>query len=138
MGRAQMKYITHTRFKGRALCGDVNLPAMTECDTYGDYIIHGNKAICLATSENAHQHFARNDDGCGMERGRLTKAIQRVLARRDEQYQARWDKVWADAVCRKYRRKDYDDYWLWSHEFFGAEIEDLLHIADIIKGKDVA
>lgn len=132
-----MKYITHTRFKGKALCGDVNLPAMTECEAYKNLIVHDGKPICFTTCENAHQHFARNDDGQGMERGRLTKAIQKTLAKRDEQYQARWDKVWADAVCQKYRREDYTDYWLWNQEFFGAEIKDLRHIAEIIKGKDV-
>ena len=72
-----MKYVVHRRFKDKAICGEVNLPAMTMCEEANGYIFHGDKLLCVVTSENAHQFFARDDDGAGMLRGKLTQAIQK-------------------------------------------------------------
>lgn len=127
-----MQYITHRRFKDNTICGQVNIPALSICEAIKDTIYFSNKPICYITSENAHQFFARNDDRQGIERGKLTQAIQRKLAKRDGSYQNRWDKVWEDKICQKYKRKEYDDFWLWSHEFFNADIEDLRYIAKLI------
>lgn len=133
-----MKYIVHKRFKDKAICGDVNLPALTECECDGAIIRHMENLICFAMSENAHQFFAANDDGMGMVRGRLTQAIQKALAKRDDHYQERWDKVWDDEVCQPYKREDYNDYWLWNHDFFNADIDVLRHIANLVGAKEDA
>lgn len=127
-----MQYITHKRFKDNAICGQVNIPALSVCEKNGNTIYFDGKPVCFVTSENAHQYFARNDDGQGVERGKLTQEIQRRLAKRDGDYQARWDKVWEDKTCQKYKREEYDDFWLWNHEFFNANIEDLRYIAELI------
>ena len=127
-----MQYIVHRRFKGDAICGAVNLPAMTQCENIEGIITLNGKPLCAAISENAHQYFARNDDGNGMMRGNLTQRIIKRLARRDDAYQDRWDKVWADKLCQKYKRKEHSDHWLWNHAFFKASIEDLQYIADLV------
>ncbi len=131
-----MKYIVHRRFKGKAICGDVNLPTLTELDCIDGVIYHNGNVVCFVASENAHQFFARNDDGNGMLRGNLTQAIQKRLAKRDNQYQKRWDKVWEDASCQSYRRTEYDDHWIWNHDFFNAEIDVLRHIAKLVGAKE--
>jgi hypothetical protein len=131
-----MKYVVHRRFKDNAICGSINLPAMTECECEDGLITYNNTAICYATSENAHQFFAVNEDGMGMERGRLTQSIQKALAKRDGSYQERWDKVWKDSVCEEYRRKDYEDFWLWGHDFFNADIDVLRYIAKLVGAKE--
>lgn len=131
-----MKYVVHRRFKVNAICGSINLPAMTECECEDGLITYNNTAICYATSENAHQFFAVNEDGMGMERGRLTQSIQKALAKRDGSYQERWDKVWKDSVCEEYRRKDYEDFWLWGHDFFNADIDVLRYIAKLVGAKE--
>lgn len=132
-----MKYIIHKRFKNKAICGYVNLPATTECDCIENVIIYESKPICYTTSDNAHEYFAINTDGMGMERGKLIQAIRKELTKKDDNYQDRWDKVWTDSICQKYRRKDYDDYWLWNHEFFQADIQTLRYIAKLINAKIV-
>ena len=133
-----MKYIVHKRFKGRAVCGDVNLPAMTLCECDGTIISHEGQALCFVKSENAHQFFAIDEDGMGMVRGRLTQAIQKTLAKRDINHQSRWDKVWEDVICQQYKREDYDDFWLWNHDFFNADIDVLRHIAKLVGAKEDA
>ena len=131
-----MKYIVHSEFNGGAICGDVILPAGTVCDCDGVIISHKGKPICFVKSENAHQFFAVNDDNMGMERGRLTQAIQRTLSTRDSRYQERWDKVWGDTVCKSYKRADYADFWLWGHSFFTADISTLEYIAKLVGAEE--
>ena len=101
-------------------------------------IFHDGKLLCVVTSENAHQFFARDDDGAGMLRGKLTQAIQKTLAKRDANYQNRWDKVWDDPACQPYKRIEYADFWLWNHDFFNADIDTLRHIAKLVGAKEVA
>lgn len=129
-----MKYITYHRFKALALCGEwLNLPYGTELPADGDIITTlDGKAICGCTSENAKKHFTCNDDGHGLERGKLVAGIIKTLSKRDDDYQARWDKIWADSTCRKYKRTDHEDTWLWNHDFYNADIDTLQYIAGLI------
>lgn len=129
-----MQYVTFTRFKGMAICGAVNLPALTLVDLRGNMLYWNDKPLCLCTSENAYKYFARDDDGQGMDRGRLTTSIMRILAKPDDKHQARWDKVWEDSVCQKYKRQQFQDYWLWGHAFYNADINDLEYIYQLVKG----
>ena len=126
------EYIVHKRFKTKAICGNVNLPAKTVCMERGGIIYYGDNPLCTVNSEGAYKHFARNNDGRGLERGRLTSAITAALTKRDDQYQERWDKVWNDPVCRPFKRIEFDDHWLWNLAFFNAEIFSLKHIANLV------
>lgn len=131
-----MNYIAHKRFRDQAFCGSVNIPATAELESADGVIFYRGEPVCLETSENAHRFFARNDDERGMERGRLTRAILKKLEKRDSRYQERWDRVWKDPVCRTYKRTDHDDYWLWNHAFFNAELDTLRHIAELVGAKE--
>ena len=132
-----MQYIVHKRFKGIAICGHVNLCALTKCESRDGFIMYNGKTLCCETSENAHQYFAENEDNMGMLRGYLTQAIQKILSKRDSNYQIRWDKVYGDKIAQHYKRNDYKDYWLWNHDFFHASIKDLRHIAKLVGAKEV-
>lgn len=127
-----MQYIVHNRFKDIALCGPVNLKATSQCWEAEGVIFYEAQPLCYATSENSFEHFARNDDGNGMLRGQLTHAIKKRLAKRDAQYQERWDKVWADKLCAKFKRKEYADFWIWNKAFHDAEIGELEYVAELI------
>lgn len=132
-----MKYIAHRRFKDDAICGRVNIPALTVLESKDGIIMLGEKPICYERSENAHQFFAQNEDGEGLKRGKLTQAIQKTLAKRDKQYQDRWDRVWDDQVCQPFKRADHEDHWLWNHDWFLADINTLCHIAALVGAKEV-
>ena len=133
-----MRYIVHRRFKDNALCGKVNLPATTVCECDQSIISYQGKPLCFNTSENAHQYFAIDEDGMGLTRGKLTQAIQKALAKRDDDYQKRWDKVWEDKLCQPFKRKEYADFWLWNQGFFDADINTLRHIAKLVGAKEDA
>lgn len=127
-----MMYITHRRFKSKAICGEINLPYGTEGWCESGLITINDAPICSDHSQNAYDYFARNNDGNGLERGQLTQEIQKLLAKRNGKYQDRWDRVWDDALCQKYKRTECADYWLWNYEFFNAPIEDLRYIKSLI------
>lgn len=136
-----MQYVVHRRFRAKCLGGIVNLPYGTECDSHGELIMHNGKPLVVTTSENAHQFFARNDDGKGLERGQLTQTILSLLKKQynetAEQKQRRlaaWGRIWSDPKLDIYRMREHADHWLWNHAFFNAEISDLQYILKIVKG----
>lgn len=131
-----MKYIVHHRYKGKTFGGNVNLPAGTECELKGETVCYNGIPICAPKSRIAHQYFTQNEDGNGMERGKLICAITNRLEKRDTHYQERWDKVWENELCRKYKRTEAADFWLWNHEFFNAPTEDLQYIARLVGAKN--
>lgn len=95
------------------------------------------KPVCAVFSDCAYEFFAQNDDGQGLLRGKLIQTIKSTLAKHDEAHQDRWDKIWDDPRCQQYKCSDRDDFWLWNHNFYNAEIEDLKHIAKLIGAKEV-
>lgn len=131
-----MEYIACKRFKDVAIEGKVNIPAGTICEARDGIIYYGETAVCAVTSYTAHRCFARNDDGNGMARWRLTQAIVKKLSIKDDGYQARWDKVWEDRVCRLYKREEHEYHWLWNHDFYNANLMTLKYIAHLVGAKE--
>ena len=126
-----MKYLVTRRFKTKAICGEVNLAYGTECFSQGNVIYRQDKQpLCLITSENAHMYFTVNDDGLAKERRQLIEDIAKLLS--DKKMEKRWDVVWNDLICRKYKRKELADFWLWNHDFYGASLDDLQYIKKIL------
>lgn len=133
-----MNYITIKRARINGISGPVNLPYGTKLQCEDGILTVGGEPICYDHSQNAYDFFARNDDWNGLERGKLTWAIRKALEKRDNGYQERWDKVWADSVCQQYKRPEHADFWLWNYDFYNAEIPDLRHIATLVGAKGVS
>lgn len=129
-----MEYIIHSRFRGKGMKGCCfNLSYGTICNSKENIIFYNNQPICFTTSQIAYDYFSRNDDGRGLERGKLVNKILSTLSnKKDGKHQNRWDKLWEDEYCHKFRRKEHGDHWLWSFDFYNAEIEDLQYILDKI------
>lgn len=130
-------YITVKRAKFKTVSGDVNFPYGTKLEASGDVLMHDGKPVCAVFSSCAHEYFAQDDDGQGLLRGQLVHAIKSTLAKTDDLHQERWDKIWDDPRCQKYKNEDREDYWLWNHDFYNAEIDDLKYIAKLIGAKEV-
>lgn len=127
-----MKYIVYNRYKAISNSGQINLPVFTECEEANNIIYYNGKQICFSTSEDAHQHFARNDDGQGLKRGELIQSIQKEL-RKQYKHQERWNKIWGAPSLLRYKRPEHVDHWLWNHAFFNAPIVDLEYILKLVK-----
>ena len=129
-----MRYIVTRRFRGNAICGEANLPYGTTCEEHdGILVLEDGRRLCAVTSQNAYDYFSRNDDGHGLERGKLVEEITIRMEKRDAKHQARWDALWADEVANHFRRPDHTDFWVWGQAFYQADIRDLEHILKLIK-----
>lgn len=130
------QYITRKRAKFYSI-GDrqVNIPYGTSLEARDGAILYKGVPLCGTRSENAHRYFSQNDDGIGRERGELVEYIIYTLAKRDKDYQARWDRLWKDERANLYRNAEYRDFWLWGQEFYDAPVDDLKHIAALVGGE---
>ena len=126
-------YVVRRRARFLAICGPVNLPYGTVVSSDGAFLSINDQKLCSVTSQNAFDFFSRNDDGRGMERGKLVEEITSRLEKRDARPQARGDSLWADAVANRLRRQDHADFWVWGQAFYQADIQDLEHILKLIK-----
>jgi hypothetical protein len=131
-----MQYITIKRYKCDGIGGYFNLPYGTPLEKRDNRLYYDNRPVCVARSYNAHEYFARNDDGQGLERGKLTHAIIKKLGGMSKGVTAEWEAVYNDDLAKSYARKDSVDYWLWDDSFFNASIEDLKHIASLVGLKE--
>ena len=135
------QYIVTKRIKKKVICGDINLPFGTVCFGKDKAICCDKGVICGVASQNAFDYFTQNDDGCAVLRRKLIDSIFDALNRSKqgvESYNEKWDKVWNDSICLKYKREEYDDHWLWNFDFYNAEIDVLQYIAKLVDVKEVA
>lgn len=129
-----MRYIAIKEFNNIGIDGNFNISIGEELICENRMIKYKNKAVCMCTSENAHEYFMRNDDGNGMERGDLINNIFALLNTEDEALcKARWEAVEADEICQKYRKDNTPGTWLWNHDFYNADIADLEYIDEMIE-----
>ena len=125
-------YLCRKRARFDGISGQVNIPYGTALICQDGFLMHQNKPLCGITSQNAYDFFSQNDDGMGRERGDQVGRILSRLQKRDSGYQARWNKVWEDARCQKYKRPEHEDHWIWNFDFYNGPVEDLRHIAGLI------
>lgn len=127
-------YVARKRLKKLVICGQVNIPYGTTLINEGGFLIWDGKPICTTISQDAFDFFSQNDDGRGRERGELVGAILSKLQKRNNGYQSRWDKVWADPLCQKYKRPEHEDFWIWNFDFYNAPVQDLRYILKLVEG----
>lgn len=127
------RFIARRRARFDGIDGKVNIPYGTALTCQDGFLTHENQRVCAVGSQNALDYFSQDDDGSGQQRGKLVDSIQRTLARRDADYQTRWDKVWASTLCQQYRRLDLEYYWLWAATFYDAPLCDLMAIAALVQ-----
>lgn len=135
-------YVVRKRFKQLGICGQLNLPFGTECRVVdyndGKFIACDQGVICCVTSQNAYDYFSQNDDSRGLVRGLLVNSILcriKILNARKNEKDVVWEKIWNDETCKKYKRSDIADHWLWGYDFYNADISDLQYIANLIGAK---
>lgn len=126
-------YVAKKRARFKGISGDVNIPYGTRLENQDGFLVLNGEPVCAADSQNGLDYFAQDDDGQWEERGKLTIEIISTLVKKDKKHQDRWDKVWGDTICQKYRREDHEDYWLWDRDFYTAPVADLRHIRELIK-----
>jgi len=96
-------------------------------------IARHNASVCIVTSYVAHQYFACDDDGRGMERGALTYAIAFEPRERehDDGYIYRFSQDELDMLCAEYPQwLKQQAPLLFNHDFFQADVDELRKLAE--------
>lgn len=132
-----MRYVTHHRYRGLSAFGKrLNIPYGTELETRNKFILSPtNEPICFTSSELAKMYFARNDDGNGLERGKLTYAI--AYGKRATKDGYRFTDSEREMLTEKYShflRSDVETL-LFNDGFFTADVGELRELADALKIK---
>ncbi len=128
-----MKYICHKHYKGIATSGkQVNIHRGEHCELDKEWLYREDEIICAVNSFVGCQHFARDDDGHGLERGSLTFAIahrQRIRKWKNGRT-ARFSEEEIEMLEREYQRflKPFDVI-LFNNDFYAADIDDLREMA---------
>lgn len=133
----QHKFVCVKRYKKRGAGGDFNIPYGTKLLSDDRFIYfngdcYNGKTVCAIESDDSYNYFSIDDDGNGLNRGELTKEIINLIPN-DGKHQAQWNKLWQDDLANTLRRKDYEDRWLWSKNFYQASIDKLEYILNLIK-----
>lgn len=132
-----MKYITIKRFKRNNPFGNFNIPYGTPIEEVNGWLLAPNGArICRDTAALMREYFARDDDGNGLERGKVAHAIiDRMHIEPNEtkdHWQERWNVIWEDKMCQKYKKDESETTFLWSIDFYNAPLFDLYYIARLV------
>lgn len=125
-----MRYVVHHRFKGLGACGkQMNIPYGTVLKLKDGFIsTEDGRLICTPVSENAHRHFSRDDDGNGLERGRITYAV--AFKARNNGRGARFTDREREILSTKWAQFLRPlDVILFNHYFFEAQIDELRKLA---------
>lgn len=126
--------VVFRRFKGDAICGEVNIPYGTELMVQDGFVVFPDgRKITRVYSQNYIQHFALNDDGQGLVRGKLTYAIDFSPRERKHKngYVFRLSEDEIDMIRKDWSKylMPYDDTILFNNDFYDAPIEDLQKLA---------
>ena len=75
-----MNYITVKAFNKKGIDGIFNLAIGTIVTETDNILYYNNKRICFKTSQNAYDHFSRDDDNQGIQRHNLIDQIKNKIA----------------------------------------------------------
>ena len=137
-----MEIVVWKDFNDEAICGNVELTRGTELTTVtnesGERFVAfpDGRLITRLYSYNYIEHFSRNNDGKGLERGDLVEAIAFSPRERKHStgYVFRFSEDELDMLREKWANylMPYTDSLLFNNEFYDAPVEDLRSIAEAL------
>jgi len=115
-----MKYVCCKEYRKNAF--PMLITEGTSLQSFGKEILFMGRLVCFTTSQNAYDHFARDDDGKGRLRFSLTREIlsEVVLAKAHGNDQAIFRGIRSDPQFRKMMTDGY-----WNQAFYEADVKEL-------------
>lgn len=124
-----MKYICYQRYRGGSYQGYVNIPYGSQLESIGFKLFYNSKFFGYTSSQVCFDHFMANDDGMGLDRGKLIQIIQKCLIKHPD----RWARLSSNLKLQKFRRPEHQDVFVWNFKFYNATIEELEYIYSLVK-----
>lgn len=134
-----MQYVCHQRYRKKGACGRKYFFKPGDAlESIGPFISKDNREVCSRKSDDAFRHFARNDDGLGMERGRLSYHIAYAERHPNKNDGYRFTPEEIEMLERDYPQYLVPgiDVILFNADFFNAEISVLKEIKNKLEVKE--
>ena len=130
------QYMVRKRLKALSRTGEkVNIPYGTMLNCVNGLVYWKGSIRCNDDCQMQKDYLVQANSPDVSARAYLINDILKLLSLPtpdDPKVKDRWQILWEDPWANEFRRKDFEDFWLWSNKFYDAEEADLRKLYKLI------
>ena len=130
------QYMVRKRLRALSRTGEkVNIPYGTRLKCVNGIIYWKDNILCNDDCQMQKDYLVQANSPDVSQRAYLINDILKLLSLPtpdNPKVKERWQILWKDPWANEFRRKDFEDFWLWSNKFYDAEEADLRKLCKLI------
>lgn len=130
------QYMVRKRLRALSRTGEkVNIPYGTMLKCVNGIIYWKDDILCNDDCQMQKDYLVQANSPDVSQRAYLINDILKLLSLPTPdnlKVKERWEILWKDTWANEFRRKDFEDFWLWSNKFYDAEEADLRRLCKLI------
>ena len=130
------QYMVRKRLRALSRTGEkVNIPYGTMLKCVDGIIYWKDNILCNDDCQMQKDYLVQANSPDVSQRAYLIDDILKLLSLptpTNPKVQERWQILWKHPWANEFRRKDFEDFWLWSNKFYDAEESDLRKLCKLI------
>ena len=130
------QYMVRKRLRALSRTGEkVNIPYGTMLKCVNGIIYWKDDILCNDDCQMQKDYLVQANSPDVSARAYLINDILKLLSRstpHSPKVEKRWELLWKDPWANEFRRKDFEEFWLWSNKFYDAEEADLRKLCKLI------
>jgi hypothetical protein len=130
------QYMVRKRLRALSRTGEkVNIPYGTMLKCVNGIIYWKDDILCNDDCQMQKDYLVQANSPDVSQRAYLINDILKLLSLPtpdNSKVKKRWEVLWNDPWANEFRRKDFEDFWLWSNKFYDAEEADLRKLCKLI------
>ena len=130
------QYMVRKRLRALSRTGEkVNIPYGTILKCVNGIIYWKDDILCNDDCQMQKDYLVQANSPDVSQRAYLINDILKLLSlptSDNPKVKERWQILWKDPWANEFRRKDFEDFWLWSNKFYDAEEADLRKLFKLI------
>ena len=130
------QYMVRKRIRTLSRTGEkVNIPYGTMLKCVNGIIYWKDNILCNDDCQMQKDYLVQANSPDVSQRAYLIDEILKLLSLPTPdnlKVKERWQILWKDPWANEFRRKDFEDFWLWSNKFYDAEEADLRKLYKLI------
>lgn len=130
------QYMVRKRLRALSRTGEkVNIPYGTMLKCVDGIIYWKDDILCNDDCQMQKDYLVQANSPDVSQRAYLINDILKLLSfptPDNPEVKERWQILWKDPWANEFRRKDFEDFWLWSNKFYDAEEADLRKLCKLI------
>ena len=130
------QYMVRKRLRALSRTGEkVNIPYGTMLKCVDGIIYWKDDILCNDDCQMQKDYLVQANSPDVSQRSYLINDILKLLSfptPDNPKVKERWQILWKDPWANEFRRKDFEDFWLWSNKFYDAEESDLRKLCKLI------